>query len=241
MKRGVYFITGTGTGVGKTLAAAALAYALKRRGINVGVMKPVESGCAEGPDGPVPADALFLMAAAGSDDPLELVNPYRFRTPVAPNVAARAEGIPIDTGRIIEALCRLKSLHDVVVVEGAGGLLSPVSDDMLSADLAGLLGSELIIVAPDTLGVINQVNLATEAARARNIPLKGVILNHPDAPDPMDKSLASNAGEITRISGARILGVLPYFTEQKKGAPLAGDALAGVLGAASARLDLACL
>ena len=242
MKTGVYFIAGTGTGVGKTFVAASIAYAFRIKGADVGVMKPVESGCRTEGKALMPADALLLKEASGSGDPLELICPYRFRMPLAPNIAARHEGMVVDFGNIRGCLTRLKGTHDVVVVEGAGGLLSPLTDDLSCADLALFLNAQLVVVALNGLGVINQALLTIEAARSRAIPIKGVVLNSPAPHDPEDPSLDTNAGEIERLGRVDILGTVPFLAEmrarEKKGAPPGGGALCRFFEEAASYLDM---
>lgn len=209
MQRG-FFITGTDTGVGKTFVGCAIAGALNEGGADVGVMKPVETGSAVVGGRLVPGDALALKKAAGAQDPLDLINPYRFAVPLAPNIAARIEGRGIDMERIRSCYEELATAHGVVLVEGAGGLMSPVTDDLSVADMAADFGLPLIIVAASRLGCINQTLLTVEAARHRSIDIKGIILNHPGAPDATDKSLEYNFEEIRRLSGVPVLAELPY-------------------------------
>lgn len=215
MKRGC-FITGTDTGVGKTFVACALACALKRSGMDVGVMKPVETGCVERNGGLVPADALALKAAAASADPLDTINPYRFAEPLAPNVAARNTEREIDLTIIKERFEDLSSVHDLVLVEGAGGLLAPVTDSETTADLVVQLGLPLIIVAPSRLGCINHTLLTVRVAEQKGIPVLGIILNHPAPLDAADLSTQYNLDEIKRLSGVPVLGEVPYMEEGEK-------------------------
>lgn len=201
------FITGTDTGVGKTVVAAALAAVLAKRGLSVGVMKPAETGCRRIDGLLVPADAMFLREASGSVDPLDLVNPYRFEAPLAPSLAAEQAGVTIDLHRIDEKYAELASRHAVVIVEGAGGLLTPLAGDQTMRDLASALGLPIVIVAKNALGTINHTALAVEAAR-RSCTIAGIVLNHP-TPE-RDESAASNAASLLRWGGATLLGTLPY-------------------------------
>ena len=122
-----YLITGTDTGVGKTIVAATIARLLHQRGVNVGVMKPVTSGCREVDGRLVSEDAELLAWAAGCDSADPDTAPYRLKEPLAPSVAASREGVRIDFSRIRDAYDRLASRHDVVIVEGAGGLMVPLA------------------------------------------------------------------------------------------------------------------
>lgn len=202
-----FFITGTDTNIGKTFVATLVARALKARGIDIGVMKPVETGCAVKDGALVPMDAVALKEAAESNAPIDLINPYRFTPPLSPNVAARLSGVEIDLDKIESAFKRLSAVHEIIIVEGAGGLLVPLNNDSTMADLALRLGSQLLIVTPSRLGVINHALLTCECARARGLDLAGVILNHP-ANRSNDASIKYNLSEIERY--APVLAEIPY-------------------------------
>jgi len=219
-----FFITGTDTGVGKTTVAAGLASAFRKKGLAVGVMKPVETGCVEKDGALVPADAIRLKEASGCKEPLDIINPYRFAPPVAPNVAARGAGVEIDLEVIVSCLSTLTNSYDVVIVEGAGGLMSPVTDTETMADLARYLTTPIVIVAPSRLGVINHTLLTALAARTTGVQVAGVILNHPA---PGDTGPENNLEEIERFTGIRVLGEIAY---KKNGAPDLRDAAQRLLG-----------
>lgn len=168
------FVTGTDTGCGKTAVACALARTVRATGRRVRVLKPIETGCEHG----VPADARALAEAAGDDAPLERLCPYRLALPAAPEVAARAEGMSIDVARIEAALARARNDADLVIVEGAGGLLVPVTADLDMAGLARRLGLPLLVAARAALGTINHTLLTLEAAGARELRILGVVVSH---------------------------------------------------------------
>lgn len=205
------FVTGTDTGAGKTVVTAVLATALHARGFRVGVMKPVESGCPQGDDGLRPLDALLLRAASGCDAPLALVNPYALAHPLAPALAAELEGVHIYIGYIRECYERLASDHDIVLVEGAGGLLAPLTGQRTMRDLAVDLDLPVLLVAGNCLGVINHTALTVEAIRQQGLPLVGVILNHTHP--QVDEAVRTNAESIRRWGGAPLLGELPYVPD----------------------------
>jgi dethiobiotin synthetase len=150
-----FFVSGTDTGVGKTVASCALVQGLRARGIDVGVMKPIETGV--GSDGPL--DAQALREAAGVEDSLGEICPLQFALPAAPNVAAAAEGRGIDLAFLLRSFDALAARHDVMVVEGAGGLLVPTADTCDMGDLARQFELELIVVARMGLGTINHTLL----------------------------------------------------------------------------------
>ncbi len=218
MKKG-YFITGTDTGVGKTFVSCALAGIFKETGIEVGVMKPVESGCPEGEgegrgDILIPTDAMKLKLASGSVDHMDDINPYRFAMPVSPNIAARKASLhaeQIDLKRIKAAYDRLKKTNEMMIVEGAGGLMTPVTNSKTMADMALLIGLPIIVVSASRLGTLNHTLLTVAHAKRIGLKVAGIILNHPSAPDKKDESLPFNREEPSRIKGVPFLGELPFI------------------------------
>lgn len=211
-----YFVTGTDTGVGKTVVACALARGLARRGLDVGAMKPIETGV--GAAGPL--DALALRDAAGAGDPLADVCPQRFALAAAPTVAAAAEGREVDLDAVRGAWSRLAARHAWLVVEGAGGLLVPAAKGACMADLARELGLPLVVVARGGLGTINHTLLTLEAASARGLPVAGVVISHAGgAPSPAD---AANLGALRAALGEGLVGEIPPLAG---GAPPPADAL----------------
>lgn len=203
------FITGTDTGVGKTYVGACIAAALRGKGIDVGVMKPAETGCRLRRGEPVPADALVLMRAAGIADPLELVNPFRFLAPLAPLVAAERDGKRLRLRTIVTAYRELEQRHEFMIVEGAGGVLVPLTADKSYRDLAALLGLPVLIVARPGLGTINHTLLTIEALRRKNIPLAGIVINYV-APRSSGLAERTNPAVIERLSGVPILGIVRH-------------------------------
>ena len=182
--------------------ACALVRGLRAKGIDVGVMKPVETGVGEGG----PLDALALRAAAGVDDPLDLICPLRFALPAAPSVAARAAAVAIDLRVIQDAWTDLCGRHEVIVVEGAGGLLVPIVEGPRGLDMAGLaraLELPLLLVARASLGTINHTLLSIELARSRGLDLAGVVISHSageiSSPDAANlEALRTALGELLR-------------------------------------------
>lgn len=207
MKSGL-FITGTDTGVGKTIVTAALAAVLRERGANVGVMKPVASGCVHRREGLVSEDAELLAQAADAPEPLDEICPIRLAEPLAPTVAAARAGTLIDLAPMWAAWRRLKDAHDIMLVEGIGGLLCPVTPAMFVADMAKVFGLPLVIVARPNLGTINHTALTVEAARARRLPIAGIIINRYD-PDTADVAQLTAPDEIQRACDVPVLGLVP--------------------------------
>jgi dethiobiotin synthetase len=201
------FVTGTDTGVGKTEVSCALVAAARADGLDLGAMKPAQSGVEPGD----PGDAQRLRAAAGEVDPPELVCPYTFAAPLAPGVAARLAGVEIRLEVILEAAQVLAARHTALLVEGAGGLLVPLTPRHTYADLAVALGLPVLVVARVGLGTVNHTALTVEALRARGLAVAGVVLNRTSAES--DPSAPHNAAEIERLTGARVLASLPFLRD----------------------------
>jgi dethiobiotin synthetase len=181
-------VTGTDTGVGKTIVSAALAAAYAKSGARVGVMKPVETGVTrESTD----RDGVRLAKAAGSRDDTSLITPYAFPDPLAPLVAARRVGAAIDIGRLDGAFRSISRDRDVVIVEGAGGLLVPLTDDHAFDTLFLRWKLGVLVVAANRLGVINHVRLTLRAARAVGLNIRAIVLND-TGNDAADASTSSN-------------------------------------------------
>jgi dethiobiotin synthetase len=212
------FITGTDTNVGKTFVAAAIARDLVRAGVRVGVYKPAASGCERDGNGQlVSDDAVRLWEGAGRPGELAAVCPQVFAAPLAPHLAAREEGKMIDAALLRSGLDYWRSRSDFVLVEGAGGLLSPLGDDEYVADLAADVGFPLLVVAPNELGVINQTLCTLIAATTWPQPLivAGVILNHRRASSALaDPSLITNRAELARRCIPPVLAELGFGAER---------------------------
>jgi len=209
------FVTGTDTGVGKTHVAACIARSLAAGGVRVGVYKPVASGCVRVDGALFSDDAASLWKAAGCPGDLAAVCPQRFAAPLAPPLAARAEGRQIDAVLLRSGLQYWLDRADLVLVEGVGGLMSPLSDTDFVADLAYDFGFPLLVVAANALGVINQTlqTLITAATFREGLDLAGVVLNHPSPPSPDDPSVATNRAELQRLCVPPILAELAWQAE----------------------------
>lgn len=171
-------ITGTDTGVGKTWISCLLIRQLAATGQNTGAYKPACSGAAFDRQGrPTWSDIEDLRSACGRDVPIDRVCPQRFIAPLAPAVAARLEGRSIDPGLLVSGIERWSGHADTVIVEGAGGLLCPLSDSLTVADLVKEYAVPIVVVAANRLGVINHTLLTIESARSRGITIHSVVLN----------------------------------------------------------------
>ena len=210
------FITGTGTHVGKTYVAARIARALVAAGKRVGVYKPVASGCRRDGGELRSDDAEALWLAASRPENLAAVCPQCFAAPLAPHLAARAEGKEIDSRLLRDGLEFWRARAEIVIVEGAGGLMSPVGNDEYVADLAFDFGYPVVVVAPNELGVINQTlqTLITAATFRDGLQVAGVVLNHVrrDATE-IDPSVQTNLAELKRHCVPPVLAELRWQAE----------------------------
>jgi adenosylmethionine-8-amino-7-oxononanoate aminotransferase len=199
------FLVGTDTGVGKTTVGVGLLALARARGLAPVPFKPVETGAA-----PDPEDALRLRSAAGRDNlPREIICPYTFSPPVAPALAAEQASTRLTLASIISAAHRAASHGDFLLVESAGGVLSPYSEDLTAADLAAALGLPLLLVARNALGTINHTALAIAELRRRHLPLAGVLFVDTTAVATPDR--AHNPRFVHALTGARVLGTLPFL------------------------------
>ena len=215
MAKGI-FITGTDTGVGKTYVASGIAASLRAQGVNIGVMKPAETGCRIRSGDLIPADAIRLAKAAGAHDPLTLINPYRFRKPLAPSVASELEGKKIQPSRIMTSYRALVRRHDFMIIEGAGGIMVPLSGYYLNLDLAREIGLPVVVVARPGLGTINHTLLTIAAIKERGISIAGVVINYSDK-RRQGTAERTSPEEIEKISRVPVLGVVPYRAREFSG------------------------
>ena len=204
LARGV-FIAGTDTGVGKTIVSAIAAILLKRRFGRVAVFKPVATGGVRRDGVLVSEDALFLRAAIGSAMPLAAVNPQCFEVPLAPPLAAAKEGRSVDWSAI-EAGWKALAGSVPVVVEGVGGLFSPVAEGMTNLDLARMTGLPVWVVVPARLGMIHQAVATIGAAKAHGIRPAAFVVNGVSAEHP---DWRWDEGEIARATGVPCAGRVP--------------------------------
>ncbi len=215
------FVTATDTGVGKTEVACALLSGARARGLDAVGMKPAQSGLSAGES----SDAERLRAAAGGVEPLGAICPYAFEPPLAPAVAARLAGLEISFGRILEAASALAARHEALLVEGAGGLLVPLTDGETYADLAVALALPVLVVARTGLGTVNHTALTVEALRRRRLSVAGIVLNRTGPGD--DPSVPYNAGEIARLTGIAPAAILPFVPDIEARAAALRSMLAG--------------
>lgn len=198
--------------MGKTFVAVGIIKALKNKGINVCPMKPAESGCRLKQGTLVPGDTMKLIKAAKVHEPLSNINQYRLRSPLAPSVAADIEGITISKNKIFSAFHRLNNNYAITMVEGAGGIMSPLCKKYLFINLVQDLALPLIIVSRSGLGTINHTLLTIETAENRGLDILGVVINNSKkrSSDPSEKS---NPELIENLGNVPVLGIVPYISK----------------------------
>ncbi|MEW1666786.1 MULTISPECIES: dethiobiotin synthase [Streptomyces] len=199
----VQVVTGTGTEIGKTVVTAALAAAALAAGRSVAVLKPAQTGLRPGERG----DADEVARLAGPVTAAELA---RFPDPLAPATAARRAGAaPVGPEEVAEAAATLATEHDLVLVEGAGGLLVRFDErGSTLAEAARLLAAPLLVVVPAALGTLNATALTAEAARARGLEVTGTVIGGwPEQPGLAERC---NTEDLTEAAGAPLLGALPW-------------------------------
>jgi dethiobiotin synthetase len=200
-----YFITGTDTGVGKTLITGGLMLAMQDRSLVVAPMKPVAAGTLDVSGVAMNEDVALMLELSGHRFPRHAVNPYCFAEPIAPHIAARHENIVVDMKVVRTAYATLAARADVVLVEGAGGFLVPMSDTESMAQIPAALQLPVILVVAMRLGCINHALLTVEAIRARGLVLAGWVANSPGAQMAVhDENLAT----LDRLIAAPRLGLL---------------------------------
>jgi dethiobiotin synthetase len=208
-----FFVTGTGTGVGKTAVAAALCRLIRQVGMSVAPVKPVQTGVLPGE----PGDLEVCLNTAGmtaSDLDRSLMNPYRFRLPASPHLAAEREKQTVEPMVIMNACRELSRSYDRLIVESAGGLLVPLTREYSTLDLAAGLGLPLIVVARAALGAINHTLLTLRAARAAGLTVAAVVLNRPDSGpgDETERLIEDDNRRVIWETGlVKVLGPLPHI------------------------------
>ncbi|KPQ28186.1 MAG: dethiobiotin synthase [Marinobacter excellens HL-55] len=210
MAKKTYFVTGTDTGVGKTIAAAAILEAVKAAGKRTIAMKPIASGCDQTDQGLRNEDALMLQAAITEELAYDSINPIALEPAIAPHVAAQQAGKNITAQRLI-GFCRGLQIRpaDLMLIEGAGGWRVPLNDRETYSAVPRELGLDVILVVPLKLGCINHAMLTAEAIRADGLFLAGWVANHPEA--EVMNCEQETLNYLSTHLGAPCLGVLPWM------------------------------
>jgi dethiobiotin synthetase len=205
------FITGTDTGIGKTVVTACLLASLNNRGMNVGVMKPIETGVDPECNSIANSDAKFLHQVSRNEIFLDDICQYRFKTAASPLQAAVQDNVdPVDEKVILETYSKLAQQNDLVIVEGIGGLLVPIRENYLVINLIIDLQIPIIVVSPLKLGAINHTLMTLEIANQHGINVKGLIYN------PVDGSPTANNSQekiIEQFTGIKSLGDCPFIEQ----------------------------
>ena len=212
--RGV-FITGTDTSVGKTIVCGLLAGFLRESGVNAITQKWVQTG-----EGGRHADLGMHRRLMGlpedvPEDALKDLCPYRFAYPSSPHLAAKREGKVVDPAVIEAAYRRLESAHDIILVEGSGGILVPLAKGLSVCDLVARLGLSVLIVVKNRLGCVNHALLTVEAVSQRDIPVEGLIfsrVNEEESQSP-EELLVDNIRTVEEITGVPVLGEVPFLAD----------------------------
>jgi len=206
------FVTGTDTGVGKTFIASALLAAIRECGCDAVPMKPVQTGCVSSRGCLIAPDLAFCLERAGlapSDSELADMSPYCFRPACSPHLAAKQAGIPIRQDVIGRAFRRLVRAHDAVVVEGAGGVMTPLNDRATMMDLMAGLGLPVILVAKPGLGTLNHTLLSLRALRQTGLEVLGVVINQ-SSPSRWGRIEEDNLRSIKRLGAVKVLACIRY-------------------------------
>lgn len=211
------FVTGTDTGVGKSIVAAAICAGLAARGERVAAYKPVVTGTDDDPNGDWPPDHELLAAAASAGQSPGDVTPITFGPPVSPHYATELAGTgPLDPAELVAAARRAAEAGDVLVVEGVGGLMVPLTPGYLVRDLAVDLGLPVVIAARTGLGTISHALLTVEAARAAGLTVAGLVMTPwPAEPEPIERS---NRETVERLAGVAVAGLPETAPDRLAGA-----------------------
>ena len=207
-----FFVTGTDTDVGKTCVSAAIAKHLRDNGVDVGVMKPFASGYKVTADS-ISGDVEILMKYSGAKDPIDLVNPYYFEIPTSPYDACKQLNLEIDISLVIDSYKQLVSIHDVVIVEGIGGIMTPISKNYFVSDLISDLQLSSIIITGSKIGTVNHLMLTYQHVKEKNLRLNGFIINQ-NTSDGYE--LSNLKQQIIDLTGQTVYGTIPYQKSDQK-------------------------
>lgn len=210
-----WFITGTDTEVGKTVATSQLLRAFVANGYATAAMKPVASGCEvrrdeQGGEWWWNADVAAHAEASNLALPEALTNPYRFLPPISPHLAARDAGVEVSLPHLLDCAQQIAAQADVLLVEGAGGWLAPLNETACMADLAAALGYPVILVVGMRLGCINHALLTVQSIKAQGVPLAGWIANQVD---PKMSRYGDNLATLQQRIAAPLLGEIRHSAQ----------------------------
>jgi len=201
------FITGTDTDVGKTYVAAGIAVALKKLGKDVGIMKPFAAGTPQ-KTGYKSEDVQILAKAAQVNDPEELVNPYFFLIPASPFTATKNLGTKVDVKIVLNCFKQLSSMHEILLVEGIGGAMTPILQDYFVTNLIKDMNLETIIVTSSRIGTVNHTIMTCKMCQYYKIKIRGIIINNLKLNGYSIDVLKRDLEELTKVA---VIGSIPYF------------------------------
>ena len=203
------FITATDTDIGKTFVCSGLAYALKKLDVDVGIMKPFACGDKQ-KTGFSSSDLTMLTNAAMVNDAENIINPFFFPLPASPYTAAKNLGVKIDIQHVLECFRKLNDVHDIVLIEGIGGIMTPILKDYAIIDLIKDLNANTVIVTSSKIGTVNHTILTYNICKNMNIPVKGLIINNFDSVGyPIDELKR----DLNTLTALPILCSLPHMKE----------------------------
>lgn len=202
------FIAGTDTGVGKTLVTCAIAAAMGQGGTRVGVCKPIASGCTLRDGHWVSNDALALQRHCDLPLDVRTIQPIGYEAPVAPAVAAEQTGQPVHKGTIAKALHEIQEHGDITLIEGVGGILVPLGEEMTVRDMAAWLDVPVVVVTRGNLGTLNHTALTCEAIKLSGLRFAGLVINQFGC-DDADESVRTNPQWLARQNRTKVLATLP--------------------------------
>ena len=206
---GSLFITGTDTDVGKTCVTAGLAVSFKNMGINVGIMKPFATGAAQ-KGRYASKDVTILSDAAGTKDAEILVNPQFFPIPASPYTACKNLKSKPRLDVVMSSFEKLQELHDIILVEGIGGLMTPIHKEYFVADLIKEMNIPAVIVVKSRIGTINHTIMTCESCKKFKIPVRGIIINSFGGGYPA----SDLAEDLLDLTGVEILGTVPHIRDK---------------------------
>ena len=208
-----YFITGTDTGVGKTSITAGLAGSMRKIGIDVGVMKPISTGYPQ-KSGFKSYDVAKLVEAISIKDPEDLINPVFLALPTSPYDATKLLELSVDMPLIFEQFKKLLSMHEILLVEGIGGIMTPITKNFFVADLIKGMNIEIIIVTRATIGTLNHTIMTCKMCKDYGIKIRGLIINNFDEKGtPSEKNAPKTLYELTNVP---ILGMISFIKDLNK-------------------------
>ncbi len=205
------FVTGTDTDIGKTCISAGIALALKKSGINVGVMKPFMCGISQ-KTGFSHDDVTTLTNAANVNDPRELVNPFFFPISASPYTAANNLGVKINIKQVLDSYEKLSEIHDVMLIEGIGGIMTPILRDFSVIDLIKNLHTNTLIITSSKIGTVNHTVMTCKLCKNLGIPVKGLIINNFQSEGYPIRQLERDLHNLTELP---ILCSLPHVNNFK--------------------------